>query len=46
MFLQHIKEKGQILMVVFCYSVLTQPAFACSKLTVEALEQSVTYVQS
>ena len=26
--------------------VYTQPAFACSKLTIETLEQSVKYVQS
>ena len=26
--------------------VLTQPTFTCSKLTIEALEQDVKYVQS
>ena len=28
------------------YFLLTQPAIACSKLTIETLEQGVKYVQS
>ena len=28
------------------YIVSTQPAFTCSKLTIETLEQGVKYVQS
>ena len=30
---------------LFCYT-LTQPAIACSKLTIETLQQGVKYVQS
>ena len=28
------------------YAILTQPAFTCSKLTIEILEQGVKHVQS
>ena len=31
---------------ISCLSVSTQPAFTCSKLKIEALEQGVKYVQS
>ena len=31
---------------VFLLSNITQPAFTCSKLTIETLEQGVKYVQS
>ena len=32
--------------VLICYIIMSQPAFTCSKLTTEALEQGVKYVQS
>ena len=31
---------------VLTYTAATQPAFTCSKLTIEILEQGVKYVQS
>ena len=31
--------------VLICYIIMFQPAFTCSKLTTEALEQGVKYVQ-
>ena len=30
----------------FCFYLITQPAFICSKLTIETLEKGVKYVQS
>ena len=41
--------KNKIMMKVYdsCSNyLLTQPAFTCSKLTIETLEQGVKYVQS
>ena len=32
--------------ILFGVEIATQPAFSCSKLTIETLEQSVKYVQS
>ena len=32
--------------VFYDFAVLSQPAFTCSKLTVETLEQVVKYIQS
>ena len=32
--------------VYFFIELITQPAFTCSKLTIETLEQSMKYVQS
>ena len=36
----------QVLLVLTLVSNVSQPAFTCSKLTVEALEQGMIYVQS
>ena len=35
-----------VLQYIFDLQILTQPAIACSKLTIETLEQGVKYVQS
>ena len=48
----HLPEQWSIDMPIYSFlksypcSSPTQPAFTCSKLTIEALEQAVKYVQS
>ena len=38
--------QNQVFPVIIDFIVLSQPAFRCSKLTKETLEQGVKYVQS
>ena len=40
------QSKNLSLVTYILATVLTQPAFTCSKLTIETLEQCVKYVQS
>ena len=39
-------EHVQHVNLMFTFFILTQPAFTCSKLTIEKLEQGVKYVKS
>ena len=41
-----INTQVKCLPVVLCKTVFSQPAFTCSKLTIETVEQSLKYVQS
>ena len=54
-FLNNVREEAPCWLVKRCFKLLsllntflenTQPAFTCSKLTIEILEQGVKYVQS
>ena len=44
----HVKYQKKVMIPFTLYNIikLTQPAFTCSKLTIEILEQGVKYVQS
>ena len=41
-----LKDNLSYMTLLISLEVITQPAFTCSKLTIETLEQSVKYVQS
>ena len=44
--MSHFLKNAAKFVILNCKSVASQPAFTCSKLTIETLEQGVKYVQS
>ena len=44
--LGNIRVKAKLLIKPLCHKYFAQPAFACSKLTIETLEQVVKFVMN
>ena len=42
--LRNIQLKAKLLIRTLCHKYFPQPAFACSKLTIETIEQGVKFV--